>query len=194
MPLQGNVSQGLRLQVSDYNPVHIMAPLTTDIRAAGESCGVRCGCSRDKCQWRHQGGVTSVTSGQAGADISHSEEDKENNLRAPAISVSIGPVMKNKRIMAPPTAIREEADLEMSFVTKKILEKRRTSKKKAAINIKSNKISDGQRHQSPDTESVPADCSILAPRSQACTNVFSTPAFTKFRTNHIKGSTDGPFN
>ena len=183
------MSQGLRLQVSDDNTAHIMAPLTTDIRAAGESCGVRCGCSRDKCQWRHQGGVTS---GQAGADITITEEDKENNVRAP-VSVSIAPVMKNKRIMAPPTATREEADLEMSFATRKILEKKRTSKKKVAINIKSNKISDGQR-RSPDTESVPADCSILAPRPEACTNVFSTPAFTKFRTNHIKGSCDGPFN
>ena len=181
------MSQGLRLQVSDDNTAHIMAALTTDIRAAGESCGVRCGCSRDKCQWRHQVGVTS---GQA--DITITEEDKENNVRAP-VSVSIGPVMKNKRIMAPPTATREEADLEMSFATKKILEKKRTSKKKVAINIKSNKISDGQR-RSPDTESVPADCSILAPRPEACTNVFSTPAFTKFRTNHIKGSCDGPFN
>ena len=148
-------------------------------RTAGQSCGVRCGCSRDKCQWRLT--PSSVTSDQAEADNADTEDDKENNLRAP-VSVSIAPVMKNKRIMAPLASVREEADLEMSFATKKILEKKRISKKKVAINIKSNKIQDVQR-QSPD-ESLSTECSILAPRPEACTNVFSTPAFTKFRTNH----------
>ena len=151
-------------------------------RTAGQSCGVRCGCSRDKCQWRLTPSVTSVTSDQVGDDIADTEDDKENNMRAP-VSVSIAPVMKNKRIMAPLAIVREEADLEMSFATRKILEKKRTSKKKVAINIKSNKILDAQR-RSPD-ESLSAECSILAPRPEACTNVFSTPAFTKFRTNHI---------
>ena len=147
-------------------------------RTAGQSCGVRCGCSRDKCQWRL---TPSLTSDQAGADITDIEDDKENNMRAP-VSVSIAPVMKNKRVMAPLASVREEADLEMSFATKKILEKKRISKKKVAINIKSNKILDVQR-RSPD-ESLSTECSILAPRPEACTNVFSTPAFTKFRTNH----------
>ena len=122
-----------------------------------------------------------MTSDQAGADITDIEDDKENNMRAP-VSVSIAPVMKNKRVMAPLASVREEADLEMSFATKKILEKKRISKKKVAINIKSNKILDVQR-RSPD-ESLSTECSILAPRPEACTNVFSTPAFTKFRTNH----------
>ena len=150
-------------------------------RTAGQSCGVRCGCSRDKCQWRLTPAVTSVMSAP-GDDNADTEDDKENNLRAP-VSVSLAPVMKNKRIMAPLANVREEADLEMSFATRKILEKKRTSKKKVAINIKSNKILDVQR-RSPD-ESLSAECSILAPRPEACTNVFSSPAFTKFRTNHI---------
>ena len=121
------------------------------------------------------------------------EEDKENNVRANPVSVSLAPVMKHKRIVAPPANIREEADLEMSFATKKILEKKRTSKKRVDFNIKTNKITDGQKSKSPDA-TLSADCSILAPRSQACNNVFSSPAFTKFKTNHIKGSSDGPFN
>ena len=100
----------------------------------------------------------------------------------------IAPVMKNKRIMAPPAARTEEtADMEMSFATKKILEKKRTSKKKSVI--KTNKMVADIRHQEPD-ETLSA-VSILAPRSD---NVFSSPAFTKFRTNHIKGSTGGQFN
>ena len=152
---------------------------------------MRCGCSRDKCQWRRvPGGQTEAVEDDLGE-----EEDKENNEERHPVTVSIAPVLKNKRIMAPPAArrIEETADMEMSFATQKILEKRRTSKKKVAINIiKTNKMAADTGHQEPD-ETLSA-VSILAPRPEASDNVFSSPAFTKFRTNHIKGSTAGQFN
>ena len=148
---------------------------------------MRCGCSRDKCQWRRGPG------GQTEAAEADPEEGKENNAERYPVPVIIAPVMKNKRIMAPQAARRTEetADMEMSFATKKILEKKRTSKKKNII--KTGKIAADIRPQEPD-ETLSA-VSILAPRPEAGDNVFSSPAFTKFKTHHIKGTdTGGQFN
>ena len=157
------------------------SPIT--LRRAGQSCGVRCGCSRDKCQWRLVPRPQGAGEETPGGGAEPNDEDKENSVPRDPVAVDIAPVMKNKRIMAPLANIREEADLEMSWATQKIMDRKKISKKKVHKNIKSNMSSDESMH-----------CSILAPRSESCTNVFSTPAFSKFRANHIKGSTDGQFN
>ena len=91
----------------------------------GVSCSVRCGCSREKCQSRH------LEKNNIVSDIPEEEEefvdeisDKENaNIRDTEV-LNIVPIMKSKRIVAPKATVRELADMEMSFASQNILNKK----------------------------------------------------------------------
>ena len=91
----------------------------------GVSCSVRCGCSREKCQSRH------LEKNNIVSDIPEEEEefvdeisDKENaNIRDTEV-LNIVPIMKSKRIVAPKATVRELADMEMSFTSQNILNKK----------------------------------------------------------------------
>lgn len=146
-------------------------------RSVGVSCSVRCGCSREKCQSRH------LEKNNIVSDIPEEEEefvdeisDKENaNIRDTEV-LNIVPIMKSKRIVAPKATVRELADMEMSFASQNILNKKTKDKSKPHAKVR-------MPAQSPD---VTLDCSVLAPRQP--NRVFSTPVYQKFKTNHINGA------
>ena len=138
-------------------------------RSAGLSCTVRCGCVRDKCQSR-----ATVDRGQViAAEETVIEEDNKENEVAVA---DIAPIMKSKRIVAPVQAIREHADMEMSFASQNILNG--IKKVKSTKQAKTKEVR-------PAEADVSIDCSVLAPRQPHQAKVFSTPVYQKFKTNHI---------
>ena len=137
---------------------------------------MRCGCSREKCQSRDLEKTTNIV-----PDIPEEEEefvdeisDKENANNRDTEVLNIVPIMKSKRIIAPTATVRELADMEMSFASQNILNKRTKDRSK--------KVKVRMPAHSPD---VTLDCSVLAPRQQ--NRVFSTPVYQKFKTNHING-------
>ena len=111
-----------------------------------------------------------------------SSTDKENNEENEEPRANIAPIMKSKRIVVPmkTVPVQEAADMEMSFATKKNLNKVKVAKKKVETFKK-------PLDPSPD---VTIDCSILAPRPTNRNHVFSTPVYQKFKTNHIRNASD----
>ena len=135
------------------------------------SCTVRCGCVRDKCQSR------AVDRNQDIAEQTILENNKENEEREETVT-DIAPIMKSKRIVAPVQTIREHADMEMSFASQNILNG--IKKVKSTNRVKTKEVPPVAAEAD-----VSIDCSVLAPRQQNQTKVFSTPVYQKFKTNHI---------
>ena len=140
-------------------------------RSAGVSCSVRCGCTREKCKSRNveQSSVPETIEEESSEEeLLENVADKENQV------VNIGPMMKHKRIVAPSQTVREQADMEVSFSTKKVLDQFKAPKTKA----KSKRVV-------INSPNVTLDCSVLAPKQDNAKSVFSPSVYQKFKTNHI---------
>ena len=145
--------QDVLLQVSSDSPVSHCSVLS---RSAGLLCGVRCGCSKEKCRLRKRD-VTST----------HPEEEDKENVGVRSTKPSnVTQLMKSKRIVAvqPTTPYIEKPDLEVSYLGPKL----KASKDKMA--------------EKP--LDLTADISFIECQKRNKLSVYRSPIHHKFRTNH----------